>query len=129
MAAKSADSARAKNTASVARRTSVAKSKAADAGAKAAMPKMVKNKVSQATIDKIKSDGMTKALAKVGAGKASATYTEGVKRMYGANRIVTAKNKGANAAKSGRSNSPYGFGGVGTPKKRGAGGGRSSATM
>lgn len=130
MAMKSADSARSKNTASVARRASVAKSNAASAGAKAAMPKLVKNKVSQATIDKIKADGMTKALAKVGAGKASATYTEGVKRMYGANRIVTAKNKGANAAKSGRSNSPYGFGGVGTPKKRGAGGGgRSSSSM
>lgn len=130
MAMKSADSARAKNTASVARKSSIAKSKAADASAKASMPKMVKNVVSQATINKIKSDGMTAALAKVGAGKASATYTEGVKRMYGANRIVTAKNKGANAAKSGRANSPYGFGGVGTPKKRGAGGGgRSSSSM
>lgn len=129
MAMKSADSARAKNTAAVARRTSVAKSKAADAGPKAAMPKLVKNKVSQATIDKIKSDGMTAALAKVGAGKASATYTEGVKRMYGANRINAAKSKAGNAAKSGRSNSPYGFGGVGTPKKRGGGGGRSSSTM
>ena len=129
MAAKSADSARAKNTASVTRRASVAKSKAMDASAKASMPKMVKNKVSQATIDKIKSDGMTAALAKVGAGKASATYTEGVKRMYGANRIVSAKNKAGNAAKSGRSNSPYGFGGMGTPKKRGSSGGRSSSTM
>ena len=128
MAAKSADSARAKNTASVTRRASVAKSRAADASARASMPKMVKNKVSQATIDKIKSDGMTAALAKVGAGKASATYTEGVKRMYGAKRIVTAKNKAANAAKSGRSNSPYGFGGTGTPGRRSSGG-RSSSSM
>lgn len=129
MAAKSADSARAKNTAAVARRTSVAKSKAADASARASMPKMVKNVVSQATINKIKTDGMTAALAKVGAGKASATYTEGVKRMYGVARINAAKNKGANAAKSGRANSPYGFGGTGTPKKRGSSGGRSSSVM
>lgn len=129
MAAKSADSARAKNTASVTRRASVAKSNAASAAAKASMPKLTKNVVSQATINKIKSDGMSAALAKVGAGKASATYTEGVKRMYGANRIVAAKNKASNSAKSGRSNSPYGFGGTGTPKKRSSGGGRSSSAM
>jgi len=129
MAAKSADSARAKNIASTTRRASVAKSKAMDASAKASMPKMVKNVVSQATIDKIKSDGMTAALKKVGAGKASATYTEGVKRMYGVARINAYKNKAANEAKSGRPNSPYGFGGVGTPKKRGSSGGRSSSAM
>lgn len=91
---------------------------------RASMPKLTKNVVSQSTIDKIKSDGMTSALAKVGAGKASATYVEGVKRMYGVARINAAKNKGANAAKSGRTNSPYGFGGVGAPKKRATGGGR-----
>lgn len=128
MAAKSADSARAKAIASTARKSSVAKSKAADASARASMPKMVKNKVSQATINKIKTDGMTAALAKVGAGKASAMYTEGVKRMYGAPRINAAKSKAANAAKSGRANSPYGFGGTGTPKGR-SGGGRSSSSM
>lgn len=125
MAAKSADSARA----AAARSQSITRSKKADAAAYAARPKMVKNVVSQATINKIKSDGMTAALAKVGAGKASATYTEGVKRMYGVARINAAKNKGANAAKSGRPNSPYGFGGMGTPKKRGSSGGRSSSTM
>jgi hypothetical protein len=129
MPAKSADSARSKAIASTTRNASVAKSKAADASAYASRPKMVKNVVSQATINKIKSDGMTAALAKVGAGKASATYTEGVKRMYGVARINAAKNKGANAAKSGRANSPYGFGGTGTPKKRGSSGGRSSSTM
>ena len=128
MAAKSADSARAKAITSTARKSSIAKSKAADAAAYASRPKMVKNVVSQATIDKIKSDGMTAALKKVGAGKASATYTEGVKRMYGVARINSYKNKAANESKSGRANSPYGFGGVGTPKKRG-GGGRSSSTM
>jgi hypothetical protein len=129
MPAKSADSARSKAIASTTRNASVAKSKAADASAYASRPKMVKNVVSQATINKIKSDGMTAALAKVGAGKASATYTEGVKRMYGVARINAAKNKGANAAKSGRANSPYGFGGTGTPKKRGSSGGRSSSVM
>jgi len=127
MAAKSADSARAKNTASVARKSSIAKSKAMDASAKASMPKLVKNKVSQATIDKIKSDGMTSALKKVGAGKASATYTEGVKRMYGVARINSYKNKAANESKSGRSNSPYGFGGMGKPSKM-SGGGKGMST-
>ena len=125
MAAKSADSARS----AAARSQAVAKSKKADMTTRASMPKLTKNVVSQSTIDKIKSDGMTSALAKVGAGKASATYVEGVKRMYGVARINAAKNKGANAAKSGRANSPYGFGGVGTPKKRGSSGGRSSSTM
>ena len=120
MAAKSADSARS----AAARSQAVAKSKKADMTTRASMPKLTKNVVSQSTIDKIKSDGMTSALAKVGAGKASATYVEGVKRMYGVARINAAKNKGANAAKSGRTNSPYGFGGVGTPKKRATGGGR-----
>lgn len=122
MAAKSADSARAKNIASTTRRASVTKSKAMDASAKASMPKLVKNKVSQATIDKIKSDGMTNALKKVGAGKASATYTEGVKRMYGVARINSYKNKAANEAKSGRPNSPYGFSGTGKPSKMSGGG-------
>ncbi len=124
MAAKSADSARS----AAARSQAVAKSKKADMTTRASMPKLTKNVVSQATINKIKSDGMTAALAKVGAGKASATYTEGVKRMYGVARINAAKNKGANAAKSGRPNSPYGFGGVGTPRGR-SGGGRSSSSM
>jgi hypothetical protein len=46
--------------------------------------------------------------------------------MYGAARINAAKNKGANAAKSGRANSPYGFSGTGKPSKN-SGGGRSSS--
>jgi hypothetical protein len=49
--------------------------------------------------------------------------------MYGVARINSYKNKAANELKSGRSNSPYGFGGMGTPKKRGSSGGRSSSTM
>lgn len=120
MAAKSADSARL----AAARSQAVAKSKKADTATRASMPKLTKNVVSQATIDKIKTDGMTNALKKVGAGKASATYTEGVKRMYGVARINAYKNKAANESKSGRANSPYGFGGVGTPKKRATGGGK-----
>ena len=87
MAAKSADSARS----AAARSQAVAKSKKADMTTRASMPKLTKNVVSQSTIDKIKTDGMTAALKKVGAGKASATYVEGVKRMYGVSRINAAK--------------------------------------
>lgn len=46
--------------------------------------------VSQATIDKIKSQGMTAAIKKAAAGGASASYVEGVKRMYGAARLAKA---------------------------------------
>ena len=45
-------------------------------------------KVSQATIDKIKAMGMKKALAN--ASNASAEMREGLKRMYGANRVAKA---------------------------------------
>ena len=48
-------------------------------------------KVSQATIDRIKADGMTAALKKAVMGKASAAYVEGVKRMYGTSRVTKAK--------------------------------------
>jgi hypothetical protein len=54
-------------------------------------------KVSQSTIDMIKSMGMTKALASVaGAKKSSAddpsarSFVEGVTRLYGANRVSAA---------------------------------------
>lgn len=62
--------------------------------------------VSQAVIDKIKSDGMTAALKKAGAGGVGAAYMEGVKRMYGAKRVAAAVSKDAakttqkNAAKA-----------------------------
>jgi hypothetical protein len=49
-------------------------------------------KVSQATIDNIKSAGMAAALKKA-AGGASAAYVEGVKRMYGASRLNAAMAK------------------------------------
>lgn len=119
------DAARAAAAKAAARKASVGKSKAADAAAYGSRPRMVKNVVSQATIDKIKSDGMTAALKKVGAGKASATYVEGVKRMYGASRIVAAKKANKAAVAKGAQNaivSGYGY----MPPKRG-GGGRSSS--
>ena len=108
-----------------ARKASVAKSKAADASAYSSKPRMVKNVVSQATINKIKSDGMTAALKKVGANKASATYVEGVKRMYGASRIVAAKKAAKAAVAKGAQDaivSGYGY----MPPKRGGGGRNSS---
>ena len=46
-------------------------------------------KVNQATIDKIKSQGMTKAL-KTAATSKDAAYVQGVKRMYGADRLKAA---------------------------------------
>lgn len=61
--------------------------------APASKPKAAAMKVSQATIDRIKSDGMTNALKKVAFGKASASYIEGVKRMYGTKRVTSAKTK------------------------------------
>jgi hypothetical protein len=54
-----------------------------------------KTVVSQAVIDKIKSDGMTAALKKAGAGGVGAAYMEGVKRMYGAKRVAAAVGKNA----------------------------------
>lgn len=55
---------------------------------KAGYPKAAPLKVSQATIDRIKADGMTAALKKAVMGKASAAYIEGVKRMYGTTRVT-----------------------------------------
>jgi hypothetical protein len=44
-------------------------------------------KVSQATIDKIKADGMEKALKKAATFRQSREYTAGVVRLYGEKRI------------------------------------------
>lgn len=83
-------------------------------------PKAPAMKVSQATIDRIKADGMTNALKKVAFGKASASYAEGVKRMYGTRRVTTAKTKTGG----------YYEGSQFTPGKRPAkGSGRSSKNM
>jgi hypothetical protein len=54
--------------------------------------------VSQATIDKIKSQGMTAAIKAAAAGGASASYVEGVKRMYGAGRLAKATSSRINEA-------------------------------
>jgi hypothetical protein len=61
--------------------------------APASKPKAAPMKVSQATIDRIKADGMTAALKKAVMGKASASYVEGVKRMYGTSRLTKSKTK------------------------------------
>jgi hypothetical protein len=58
--------------------------------------KKAKAVVSQATINRIKQDGMSAALKKaaVSANKGTnASYVEGVKRMYGADRLKAAKVK------------------------------------
>ena len=55
-------------------------------------------KVSQATINKIKSMGMTKALA--GAANASPEMREALKRMYGAKRVGAAGSSSKPAARS-----------------------------
>ena len=48
--------------------------------------------VSQATIDSIKKAGMTASLKKAATSK-DASYVQGVKRMYGADRLAAAKKK------------------------------------
>ena len=59
---------------------------------------MAKVKVSQATIDKIKAMGMTKALK--GASKASPEMREALTRMYGARRVSAAGGSSKPAARS-----------------------------
>ena len=66
--------------------------------------------VSQATIDQIKKQGMTAAIKKAAAGGASASYVEGVKRMYGAGRLAKATSSRINEAQKpkayGKNNMP-----------------------
>jgi hypothetical protein len=62
---------------------------------------MAKIKVSQATIDKIKKMGMTKALGSASSNK-SAEFQEGLRRMYGAKRLAKA------AGSTARSTQPVG---------------------
>lgn len=59
-------------------------------GGKAASGYNLYTPVSQDTIDKIKKMGMTKALKKAGS-SSNAEFLQGVKRMYGANRLKAAK--------------------------------------
>ena len=100
----------------------VAAGKKSDATTRSSMPKLTKNVVSQSTIDKIKSDGMATALKKVGAGKASATYVEGAKRMYGVARINAAKKTESAKATQKSTVSAYGY----KAPKSGGGKGMSS---
>lgn len=71
-------------------------------GGKGAKGEKMYTPVSQATIDKIKKMGMTKALAAAGktpkGGRAE--FIQGVTRMYGAKRVAAARAKAAPAAKS-----------------------------
>ena len=71
-------------------------------GGKGARGEKLYTPVSQATIDKIKKMGMTKALAKAGKTPkgARAEFIQGVTRMYGAKRVADARMKAAPAAKS-----------------------------
>jgi hypothetical protein len=69
--------------------------------------------VSQATIDQIKSQGMAAALKKAAAGGVSASYMEGVKRMYGAARVAKATSANINAASK-----PKAYGANNAPKYR-----------
>jgi hypothetical protein len=66
-------------------------------GGKAASSEKMYTKVSQATIDKIKTMGMTKALASAGKTKPGqrAEFIQGIRRMYGADRLAAAR-KSAN---------------------------------
>jgi hypothetical protein len=68
----------------------VAKKKAAPkGGGKAASGYKLYTPVKQATIDNIKKMGMTAALKKAGSSK-NAEFVQGVKRMYGADRLKAA---------------------------------------
>jgi hypothetical protein len=111
-------------------------------GSAAATPKVAKPinksnwdrnvKVSQSTVDSLKKGGIKQAAAmsKMNAGAAqgglASEYQEATKRVYPT--AYTSKTQASNSAASGRSNSPYGFGGVGAPKKRGVGGGGKVAS-
>jgi hypothetical protein len=86
----------------------------------------MKIKVSQETIDKVKKQGMTKALSKAGknpvaAGttpktKAQAEYVEAVRRLYGETRFQNAINKPK--ASPGPAKSNFTYGGPTTPKPK-----------
>jgi len=76
-------------------------------------PTKKKVTVSQATIDQIKKQGMSAAIKKAAAGGVSASYMEGVKRMYGASRVAKATSANINAASK-----PKAYGANNAPKYR-----------
>jgi len=71
-------------------------------GGKGAKGERLYTPVSQATINKIKTMGMTAALAKAGKTPkgANAEFIQGVNRMYGAKRVAAARAKYKPASKS-----------------------------
>ena len=71
-------------------------------GGKGAKGERLYTPVSQTTINKIKTMGMTAALAKAGKTPkgASAEFIQGVNRMYGAKRVAAARAKNKPASKS-----------------------------
>ena len=85
-------------------------------------PAAKKVTVSQATINKIKSEGMSAAIKKAAAGGVSASYMEGVKRMYGAARLAKATSANINAASK-----PKAYGANNAPAYRPATGGPAKA--
>lgn len=76
-------------------------------------PAAKKTVVSQAIIDHIKSQGMTAAIKMAASGGGNAAYNEGVKRMYGADRVAKATAARMNSLSSTRTTS-------GPDKARGA---------
>ncbi len=107
--AKTADEARA--NASKATMPKMAKGKYPKGGGKGLSGDALVGKVSQATIDSIKKMGMTEALKLAGkngptAGGMAREFQEGVRRMYGAQRLAAAKSKySGTATKPGTSKS------------------------
>lgn len=69
-------------------------------GGKGARGEKLYTPVSQATIDKIKKMGMTKALAAAGKTQPGqrAEFIQGIRRMYGANRLAAARKANKPAA-------------------------------
>ena len=73
--------------------------KPAKGGGKAASGSNLYTPVKQSTIDSIKKMGMSAALKKAGS-SSNAEFVQGVKRMYGANRLAAAKKAAGAVAKS-----------------------------
>lgn len=73
--------------------------KPAKGGGKAASGSNLYTPVKQSTINKIKEAGMTASLKKAATSK-DMEFVQGVRRMYGANRLAAAKKAAGNVAKS-----------------------------
>lgn len=73
--------------------------KPAKGGGKAASGSNLYTPVKQSTIDSIKKMGMSAALKKAGS-SSNAEFVQGVRRMYGANRLAAAKKAAGAVAKS-----------------------------